>query len=217
MSETLAAEPLTRQLGDALQHEDAKATGEALDAISQKADQLSDVERQALSRALQRAANVGRSDPRSASSLKDAANAIAAGQPSQASLSAAQASLRDAIQAAQGQASLRDTRQRLRDIQSQLNAVNGTQRGDASDRPAPSTGQGLVPSGQPATGGTPVALDAGGAGSTLLQDPSAADLGSGAGVGAGAQQGPLRGNTPGDSAENVFVPAARATAPPIRT
>ena len=84
MSETLAAEPLTRQLGDALQHEDAQATSDALNQLAAKADQLSDVERQALSRALQRASNVGRGDPRSASALRDASRAIASGDPSQA-------------------------------------------------------------------------------------------------------------------------------------
>ena len=44
MSETLAAEPLSRQLGDAIQHEDAQATSDAVKALSQQADQLSVVD-----------------------------------------------------------------------------------------------------------------------------------------------------------------------------
>ncbi|MCA1644841.1 MAG: hypothetical protein LC797_04995 [Chloroflexi bacterium] len=83
MSETLAAEPLARPLGEALQHEDAQATSDAARALAAQADRLSDVQRQALSRALQRAANVGRSDPRSAASLREAARAIGAGESGQ--------------------------------------------------------------------------------------------------------------------------------------
>src|SRR5207244_2148981 len=48
MSETLAAEPRTQALGDALQREDAQAASDALKEIAAPADQLSDVERQAL-------------------------------------------------------------------------------------------------------------------------------------------------------------------------
>ncbi|HEY0581106.1 MAG TPA: hypothetical protein VGE94_02930 [Chloroflexota bacterium] len=76
MSETLAAEPLTRALGDALQHEDAASASQALGALMTGADRLSDVQRQALSRALQRAANVGRAEPASASALRAAAQAL---------------------------------------------------------------------------------------------------------------------------------------------
>ena len=47
--------------------------------IAAQADSLSDVERQSLSRALQRAANVGRSDARSANALRNAAQAISSG------------------------------------------------------------------------------------------------------------------------------------------
>src|SRR5437868_15191152 len=120
MSETLAAEPLARPLGDALQHEDAQAASDAVKALAAQADQLSDVQRQALSRALQRASNVGRSDPRSAAALREAARSIGAGEPSRAALSATDAALREAIQAANAQASLRETSQRLRDVQNQL-------------------------------------------------------------------------------------------------
>jgi hypothetical protein len=78
MSETLAAEPLTRPLADALQQENAQATSEALTALMDQADRLSEVERQALSRALQRAANVGRADAASAAALREAARILAA-------------------------------------------------------------------------------------------------------------------------------------------
>src|SRR5207245_10229208 len=88
-------------LGGATQREDAQARRDALKEIAAQADQLADVERQALSRALQRAANVGRSDPRSATALRDAAQAIAGSRSADAALSTADSALRDAIQASQ--------------------------------------------------------------------------------------------------------------------
>jgi hypothetical protein len=207
MSETLAAEPLARPLADALQHEDAQAASDAVQSLAAQADQLTDIQRQALSRALQRAANVGRSDPSSASALREAARAVGAGEPSAAALSAADAALRQSIQASTAQASLRDTTQQLRDLQAQL----------ASGAPlnqdlAPPNGVGVqgVPTSS-ALGGTPVALDAAGA---RLNDPSA---GQGAGAGYGAANSLAQGASPpsavGQPAENVFVPGRIGNGP----
>jgi hypothetical protein len=205
MSETLAAEPLSRQLGDAIQHEDAQATSDAVKALTQQADQLSDIQRQALSRALQRAANVGRSDPRSASALREAARAIGAGESSEAALSSTEAALRDAIQAATAQASLRSTAQRLRDLEAQL--ASGGPLSDQNVLQKPGVGgagdETASPSGALAINGTPVAVDAGGR--ALLKDPSA-ERGSGAGVGAGSNLAGGGQSSLGQAAENVFVP-----------
>src|SRR5207302_7516400 len=49
MSETLAAEPRTQALADALQQENAQATSDAVKALAGQADQLAAGERQALS------------------------------------------------------------------------------------------------------------------------------------------------------------------------
>jgi hypothetical protein len=205
MSETLAAEPLSRQLGDAIQHEDGQATSDAVKQLSQQADQLSDIQRQALSRALQRAANVGRADPRSASALREAARAIGAGESSEAALSSTEAALRDAIQAATAQASLRTTAQRLRELEAQL--ASGGPLSDQNVLPQPSVGgagdETTSPTGALALNGTPVALDA--SGRALLKDP-AADRGSGAGVGAGSNLAGGGQLSIGQAAENVFVP-----------
>ena len=214
MSETLAAEPQTRQLADALQHEDAQAASDALKALAAQSDQLGDVERQALSRALQRAANVSRSDPRAASALRDAASAIGQGNSSDAALSATDAALRDSIQAAMAQSSLRSTAQRLRQLQAQL-ASGGPLPQDNATNPSDASGaaDASALSSMAAVSGTPVALDSSGGASALVRDPGAADAGTGAGVGAGAQTGPLNGVDPGDGAENVFVPGRSGNGP----
>lgn len=202
MSETLAAEPLARPLGDALQHEDARATSDAVKALAAQADQLSDVQRQALSRALQRASNVGRSDPRSAAALREAARSIAAGESAQSALAATDAALREAIQAANAQASLQQTKQRLRDMSAQLagrmplNPDLSSTYGSESEGYMPGTGLAEL--------GTPVALDSTSIGG--LRDPSASP-GSGAGIGP-ADPNAARSAAAIDAtaAENVFVP-----------
>jgi hypothetical protein len=208
MSETLAAEPRTQALADALQREDAQATSDALKALGEQADQLSDIERQALSRALQRAANVGRSDPRSSSALRDAAQAVAAGRSPDASLSTADTALRDAIQASQAQAALNATAQRLRDLQTQL-ASGASLRPDSQQSPR---GQQGSQEGESLPAGTPVALDASGGSRGLLRDASDSP-GKGAGTGSAGLAG--QGQTPplGQAAENVFVPGRVGNGP----
>jgi hypothetical protein len=206
MSETLAAEPRTQALADALQREDAQATRDAIKDIAAQADQLADVERQALSRALQRAANVGRSDPRTATALRDAAQAIASGQSPDEALSAADAALRDAMQATQAQTALNTTAQQLRDLQAQL-ASGAMPRPDA---PLPFTTQpqaGEADSAGPQ--GTPIALDGSGAG---LRDQSA-EPGKGAGIGLAGAGGNGQPATSIQAAENVFVPGRVGNGP----
>jgi hypothetical protein len=204
MSETLAAEPLARTLADALRQEDAQATSAALKSIQDHADQLSDVQRQALSRALQRASNVGRSDPKSSAALGAAARALGSGDQSQSqsALSDADAALGDAVRSANQQASLRDTTQKLRDLQALL-ASGAALNGRAADQP---TGIGQLtnqPSGLPGSAGTPVAVDAAGGG--RLRDPSAGP-GSGAGTGGADMADQGSAAAIGVAAENVFVP-----------
>jgi hypothetical protein len=200
MSETLTAEPLSRALGEALQHEDAREASEALKALTAQADQLSDIQRQALSRALQRAANVGRGEPRSSAALREAARALGAGESSEAALSATEAALRDAIQAATAQASVRSTLQRLRELEGQLASAAGVE-GDPSQL---GTGDDTeLGTAFTSALGTPVAVDPGGSG--LLRDPSA-ERGRGAGTGAAEPGAGRQAVTAGDAAENVFVP-----------
>jgi hypothetical protein len=213
MSETLAAEPRTQGLADALRQENADAASDAIKAIAAQADQLSDIERQALSRALQRAANVGRSEPRSASALRDAAQAIASRQSPEASLAAADAALRDALQGSQSQAALNATAQQLRELQAQV-ASGAVPRDDLAQ---PGRGQPDAAGGSGLAAGTPVALDASGAGlrdpgGGALRDPSA---GPGAGAGFGATGLASQGQAaPGvQPAENVFVPGRPGDGP----
>ncbi len=213
MSETLAAEPLTRQLSEAIQHEDAQATSEALKALAAQTDQLADVQRQALSRALQRAANVGRADPRSASAMRDAARSIGTGESSEAALSATDAALREAIQAATAQAALRLASQRLRDLEAQLAAGGSLTGTDESDQNAAGAGQQTgVPQSGAALAGTPVALDSSSGALARLNEP-AADRGTGAGVGPGAQTNGTGAAQQSSAAENVFVPGREGTGP----
>ena len=204
MSETLAAEPRTQSLGSAIQHEDSRGASDALNDLAAQADQLSDVERQSLSRALQRAANVGRADARSAQALREAAQALAAGNAAQArdALSQADAALRQAIQASQAQSSINQTLQKLRGLQNQL----------ASGKPLPGTdprsGQDrgvYVGEGSELPPGTPVALDVGGLNSRTVRDPTAGQ-GGGAGVGAAGEQLSAAALERGRSADRVFVP-----------
>lgn len=76
MSEALASEPLTRPLSQALQHADPGAAHAALDALSQNAQSLTEPQRQDVSRALQRAANVGQGDAATSAALGRAARAF---------------------------------------------------------------------------------------------------------------------------------------------
>jgi hypothetical protein len=210
MSETLAAEPQTRSLADAIQREDARATSQAITQLMAQADQLSDVEREGLSRALQRAANVGRADAASSAALRNAAQAVASGESasSQAALSQVDAALQQAIQASQASASVNATLQRLRELQSQV--ASGTPL--PADAAAPPDASGRASdSGAGLAEGTPVALDSGG--SRALQEPSPGQ-GQGAGLGAGA--GESAAQSPASdvqAAENIFVPGREGAGP----
>jgi hypothetical protein len=210
MSETLAAEPRTQALADALEHEDARATADAMNALAASADQLSDVERQALSRALQRAANVGRSDARSSDALRAAAQAIASHSSSASareSLSAADQALEDAIQAAQAQAAVNATARQLSDLQTRLGS------GLPLDHPASqadrSSSEGRA-AGTAVPAGTPVPL--GGFGSQQLPEPANGPA-DGAGFGA---PGGLAGATDASQSqppETIFIPGRESDGP----
>jgi hypothetical protein len=198
MSETLAAEPQTHALANALQHEDAQAASQAVQDLAAHADQLSDVERQSLSRALQRAANVGRSDARTSTALRDASQALANNASSQQALSQLNAALRESIQASQSQAQVNATLDQLHQLQTRL----------ASGQPLPSASaspQSLAGSVDASVSGTPVALNSGSASRTVT-DPSTGQNGTGAGIaGSGSQaQAPSAADT--QASENVFVP-----------
>jgi hypothetical protein len=210
MSETLAAEPQTQALASALKQENAQATSDAIRTITSKSDALSDVERQALSRALQRAANVGRSDSRSSSALANAAQAVASGASSDAAMSQVDAALRESIQASQSQAAVDATAQQLHDLQARL--ASGAPLNNPSD---PMQGQpqagGASAAGAGLGSGTPVALD-GGAGRSV-SEPSSGPVAQGAGVGAGATGTSGQPPASAQAAENVFVPGRAGTGP----
>jgi hypothetical protein len=190
MSETLAAEPQTRALANAIQHEDAQAASQAVQDLAAHADQLSDVERQSLSRALQRAANVGRSDPRTSTALRDASQSL-----SPRALSQLDAALRDSIQASQSQAQVNATLDQLHELQNRL----------ASGQPLPSASpQSAGSSVDASISGTPVAVSSGTASRTVT-DPTTGQNGTGAGTGA-ASPGQAQSASDAQASENVFVP-----------
>jgi hypothetical protein len=207
MSETLAAEPQTHALADALQREDAQAVSDALNALAAQADQESDVERQALSRALQRASNVGRAESRSAAALHDAAQAVSAGKSAGNALSNADSALQEAMRASQQQASVNTTLDRLRQLQADLASGNPLRRDTSGEAGSPgrSTANPL------ASGlGTPVALDSGG--SLPVRDPSQIQGGMSAGLGPADGSGQAADGA-GPAAENVFVPGREGNGP----
>jgi hypothetical protein len=123
MSETLSQEPLARSLAEALERHDTSATREAVRAMQERAGTLSEPQRQALSRALQRAANVGRADSRSSAALRDAARAMAAGEQADEQLREASASLEQAMQQAAAEAAIRAASQRVQDARSEMSQV----------------------------------------------------------------------------------------------
>jgi hypothetical protein len=207
MSETLAAEPRTQALADALQQEDAGAASQALTDLAAQSDQLSDVERQSLSRALQRAANVGRADARTAAALHDAAQALANGGSPDTALSQADAAMRQSLQASQSQADLNATLRQLRDMQARL--ASGQPLSDSSDQSSAQQAFGSTASSDTPSG-TPVALDAGG--SRTVTDPSSGQNGGGAGIDSASNQYTGQSApTDGQAAENVFVPGRPST------
>jgi hypothetical protein len=208
MSETLAAEPQTQALGNALQREDPRAASQALSDLSAGADRLSDVERQSLSRALQRAANVGRADQRTSSALRDAAQALANGASAQNALSQADAALRDSIQASQSQAAVNATVQQLRDMQTRMAAGQPLASPDdqsAAQQSSSDAANGDLPS------GVPLALDP--SGGQTQTDPTSGETARGAGTSpaAGGYSGQPAPST--QPAENVFVPGRPGNGP----
>ena len=208
MSETLSAEPQTKSLGDALQREDTRAASQAIQDLAGRADQLSDVERQSLARALQRASNVGRSDTRTATAMRDAAQALTSNASSQQALAQVDASLRESIQASQSQAALNATQQQLRELQSRL--ANSQPLNTPADQ---ASGFALAPNAtaQALASGTPVALDSGAA-SRTVSDPS---LEQGGGAGSGPTSGTFQPQSAAgaQAAENVFVPGRVSDSP----
>jgi hypothetical protein len=177
--------------------------------MAAQADRLSDVERQALSRALQRAANVGRSDPRASSALREAAQALANGTSPQQALQQADAAMRDSIQASQSQAAVNATLRQLRDVQARV-ASGQPQTTPADDASAPQVASSDAQAAQLAAG-TPIALDA--RGSRTIADPSTGQAAGGAGE--ASAQGAYGAQSPaaGQAAENVFVPGRPGNGP----
>jgi hypothetical protein len=208
MSETLSAEPLTQPLGEALQNNDPQATRQAIDEMRQNAGQLTEPQRQALSRALQRAANVGRADSRTSNALRDAAAAVASGDQADDQLQQASQSLEEAMQAAAGDASLRAASQRLHDVRTEMSQ---TAQGIPPQGDQPMTSEPGQSGFSPAASGTSVPIDAsaarsgGSSAGSGQDDASAQQRASGGGIGgADLSQGQPASSV--DPSESVFVP-----------
>jgi len=207
MSETLSQEPLAGQLGEALQRADSRATRDAIEAMRQRAGQLSEPQRQALSRALQRAANVGRADSRSSSALRDAARAIAAGEQPDAQMQEASTSLEQAMQAAAADAAYRAAGQRLQDVRQEMSQVA---QGYPPSTEEPMTGAPGQSAFNPSLSGTAVPIDASalrrsGAAGEGLSEPGSAQRIPGGGVsGADLSQGQAASTV--DPSESIFIP-----------
>ena len=215
MSETLSQEPLTRRLGDALQRNDARAAAEALQTLRDNDDQLTEAQRQALARALQRAANVGRADSRSSAALRDAARAVASGERADGQMQEAAASIEEAMQATAAEAAIRSATQRLQDVRSEL--VTGTSAQMAQEPFDNYLGQSsYVP---PNISGTAVPIDgsqARGARGALGLSRTDAETGGEHGKSGGIGAAELGGGQPApdvDASESVFVPGRSGDGP----
>lgn len=166
MSEALASDSLARPLAQALQHEDPVATHAAFEVLAQNAQNLSQPQRQSLSQALQRAADVGRGDATAAAALSQAAQAVRsadangqstqtqhdAGPTASSAFGQADAALLETIQAARAQATLHAAAQSLSgDDASSTPPRNGppsasTARSALADAPEPpGRGAGVMP------------------------------------------------------------------------
>ena len=205
MSEALSQDPRTRELGQALSGNDPTAAASAAQALADGADKLSDVERQGLARALQRAANVGRGDPQSSAALREAARSVGAGEPSQADFEQAARALQEALQTAAAQSTLRSTSQRLDDLRSALASGMPNQADDLSSGVTPNGASPMI--GEPSRS---LPIDpAPGQGA-----PGPAERMSGAGQGgADLNTGPADGRLGVAASENVFVPGAASGGP----
>jgi hypothetical protein len=218
MSETLSQEPLTRRLGDALQRGDARGASEALQSLRDTSDQLSDAQRQALARALQRAANVGRADSRSSAAMRDAARAVSAGESADARLRDAAASIEEAMQATAAEAAIREATQRLQDVRNDITSgTPGQQRGQEQPFEG-SAGQYMFVPGGPS--GTAVPIDA----AALARGRTAAAGQGQAEPGAGGERGTTGGVSAADlgsgqpaavsePSESIFVPGRTGDGP----
>jgi hypothetical protein len=177
-NEALASEPLTRPLSQALQHADPSAAHSALDALSQNAQTLTEPQRQDVSRALQRAANVGQGDAATAAALGRAARAFdrannqgqgqgqsqGGDQPTDAessstadALAAADAALGDSLQANRAQAAAQATAQGLQDVAANTPPLpvqptrprsNSSSAASGPEAVSPSSGAGVNPAAQ---------------------------------------------------------------------
>ncbi len=213
MSETLDQEPLARPLARALQGADAPATDAALRALADPSQQPAPQQRQALARALQRAANVGRSDARSAGALQEAAHALSAGEPAGASLQAAADGLRAAVESANAQAELGSTTRSLQDLRS------GLQPGAQTGREGPPAGS--QENAQSQAGSDGAQASASSASGPSQQDAAADELSTGAaaargqqaGVGSAALSGGPAAPIAHEASEDVFVPGRAAAGP----
>jgi hypothetical protein len=206
MSETLAKEPLARGLGDALERNDPSATKQAVQEMRDRAGSLSEPQRQALAKALQRAANVGRADPGSSTALRDAARALGSGENSDEALDQASVSLEDAMRAAASEAALRSASQRLRDVRTEMSQAALGERPSDQSLPNDPAQTAYMPG---SLSGTAVPIDSsqlrrGGATSQGQAEPASERSRSGGVSGAELSQGQSP-DAPAAS-ENIFIP-----------
>ena len=208
---TLAASPTTQALGQALHSGDEAALRDAIEALAEQIDSMSQGELQDWAAALQRAANVTTGNDALTGSLRQASRAIASGDPETAGealgdLANRLAALQDGVA---GLGSLERTRAGLRAARSSISGVALVEAG--RDTPAGGEQQG---GGGSASG--PGQAGKGGNGEGTGESGQGAGIGSGLGTGGGSG-GSSAGNQPGarqrdetgrlpTEGETIFIP-----------
>ena len=210
---TLAASPATQALGQALLSVDESALLNAMEALAERINSMSEGELQELAAALHQAANAATGNEALAGSLRQASRTIGSNNPETAlgQLADNLASLQLGVESLQ---TLEETQAGLRSARSVISGVaqvqatgaqsSGQQQGGGSSESGSGqggqNGNGEAPGqgiGQGGPGG------AGGRGS----GPGGSDGGGGAGNRPGARQGDATGRLLTDG-ETVFVPSA---------
>ena len=209
---TLAASPTTQGLEQALNSMDETALRDAMYALANRTDSMSDVELEELAAVLQRAANVATGNEAVAGLLRQASRATASGD--QETIGVALGDLADSLALLQQEVEATQALDRtLADLRGSRSSISGVVQAQAGRGPATEgvglggSGPGSVPgqSGQGTDGGA----QGGGIG---RQGSGGSGIGSGGGMGgsgAGSQPGDRVGAGTGrlsTDGETVFVP-----------
>ena len=206
---TLTASPATQALGQALQSMDAAALLDAMEALAEQINSMSEGELQDLAAALQQAGNAATGNEALAGSLRQASRATASGDPETAlgELADRLASLQEGVEALE---TLEETQAGLRSARSVVSGVTLAQApgGQAVGEGRQDGGGSTSGPGQGGQNGNGEGTGEGGPGGESGRGP-----GPGGGVGgsgAGNQPGARQGDPTGrllTEGETVFVPS----------